>query len=97
VSDLFQEPEDVTPLTIEEKRELIPSHIAFRSELNELEQENIARAQDWALGRRRVLLTEKFIRDLHRRMLGDMRRRYIAALQAADRHDIAALLVFARS
>lgn len=78
MNDLFQEPEDATPLTIEEKRELIPSHIAFRSELNELEQENIARAQDWALGRRRVLLSEKFI-------------------QAADRHDIAALLLFARS
>lgn len=194
MNNLFQEPEDATPLTIEEKRELIPSHIAFRSELNELEQENIARAQDWALGRRRVLLSEKFIQDLHRHMLGDvwrwagryrtsernigiahggipvalrlllddtgawmanqtfsvdeiavrfhhrlvkihpfpngngrharlmadllvmslggarfswgsadlqntgdMRRRYISALQAADRHDIAALLLFARS
>lgn len=74
MSDLFQEPEDATPLTIEERRELIPSHIAFRSELNEAEQANIARGQDWAMSRRRDLLSEKFIRELHRRMLGDVWR-----------------------
>jgi Fic-DOC domain mobile mystery protein B len=72
VSDLFEEPDHATPLTPEERRELIPAHIAYRSELNEAEQENIARAQDWALGRRRDLLTEKFITDLHRRMLGEV-------------------------
>lgn len=74
MSDLFQEPDDATPLTPEERRELIPAHIAYRNELNEAEQENIGRAQDWALGRRRDLLTEKFIKDLHRHMLGDVWR-----------------------
>lgn len=74
MSDLFQEPEDATPLTVQERRELIPAHIAFRSELNQAEQENISRAQDWAMGRRRDLLSEKFIRDLHKRMLGDVWR-----------------------
>jgi Fic-DOC domain mobile mystery protein B len=74
VSDLFEEPDDATPLTPEERRELIPAHIAYRSELNEAEQENIARAQDWALGRKRDPLTEKFTTDLHRRMLGDVWR-----------------------
>ena len=74
MSDLFQEPDDATPLTAEERRELIPAHIAYRSELNEAEQDNIGRAQDWALGRRRDLLTEKFIKDLHRHMLGDVWR-----------------------
>ena len=54
--------------------DLIPSHIAFRRELNEAEQENIARAHGWALSRSRDLLSEKFIRDLHRRMLGDVWR-----------------------
>jgi fido (protein-threonine AMPylation protein) len=53
VSDLFAEPDDATPLTPEERRELIPAHIAYRSELNEAEQENIMRGQDWAFGRRR--------------------------------------------
>lgn len=75
MSDLFEEPDQATELTPEERRELIPTHIAYRSELNEAEQENIVRGQDWALGRhRRDLLTEKFITDLHRRMLGDVWR-----------------------
>jgi fido (protein-threonine AMPylation protein) len=74
VGDTFDQPDDATPLTPEEMRGLIPAHIAYRRELNEVEQENIARAQDWALGRRRELLTEKFIKDLHRKMLGDVWR-----------------------
>jgi len=55
-------------------RELIPAHIAYRRELNAAEQENIARAQDWALNRRRDPLSEKFVKELHRRMLGDVWR-----------------------
>lgn len=74
MNDLPDEREDATPLTPEERRELIPAHITYRSELNEAEQGNIVRAQDWALSRRRDLLTEKFIVDLHRRMLGDVWR-----------------------
>lgn len=70
--DLFDEPEHATPLTPEEMRDLIPAYIAYRSELNEAEQENIARALAWALSRKRDLLSEKFIRDLHRRMLGNV-------------------------
>ncbi len=72
MGDLFRQPDDATPLTPEERRELIPAHIAYRRELNEAEQDNIGRAQDWALGRCRDLLTEKFIKDLHRHMLGDV-------------------------
>jgi Fic-DOC domain mobile mystery protein B len=72
VSGLFDQPEHATPLTAEEMRELIPAHIAFRSELNEAEQDNIERAQDWALARNRDPLTDKFITGLHRRMLGDV-------------------------
>jgi len=72
--ELFQGPEDATPLTPEERTDIIPAHIAYRAELNAAEQENIARGQDWALARKRDLLTEKFIRDLHRRMFGDVWR-----------------------
>jgi len=72
VSDLFDGPEHATPLTVEKRRELIPAYIAYRSELNEAEQENIARAQDWALRRKRDPLTEKFVKELHRRMLGEV-------------------------
>ena len=74
MSDLFDEPDHATPLTPEEKRELIPAHIAYRGELNEAEQENIIRGQEWAFARGRDLLSEKFIKDLHKRMLGDVWR-----------------------
>lgn len=74
MSDLFEEPDDATPLTPGEQRELIPAHIAYRRELNDAEQENIARGQDWALKSRRDPLSEKFITDLHKRMLGDVWR-----------------------
>ena len=76
MSDLFDEPDDAaTPLSPEEKRDLIPSYIAFRSELNLAEQTNIAAGQAWALERRHPdLLSERFIKNLHRRMLGDVWR-----------------------
>ena len=74
MTDPFEQPDDATPLTPEEMRELIPAHIAYRRELNEAEQENIARAQDWALNRRRDPLSEKFVKELHRRMLGEVWR-----------------------
>jgi Fic-DOC domain mobile mystery protein B len=76
VSDISAEPgEASTPLTPEEMRDLIPAHIAHRRDLNAAEQENIARGQEWAMdGRRRDLLSDQFIRDLHRRMLGDVWR-----------------------
>ena len=74
MNDLFEEPDDAaTPLTSEERRDLIPSHIAYRSELNAAELDNIARGRAWALiFRRREILREHFILDLHRRMLGDV-------------------------
>ncbi len=74
MSDIFDQPDDAaTPLTAEEICDLIPPHIADRDDLNEAEQENIVRGQTWALGRRRRdTLSEKFIRDLHKRMFGEV-------------------------
>ena len=76
MSDIFDQPDDAaTPLTPEETRELIPAHISDRADLNEAEQENITRGQAWALGRRRRdTLSEKFIKDLHKQMLGEVWR-----------------------
>jgi fido (protein-threonine AMPylation protein) len=75
VSGIFEEPDSATPPTPEEMRDLIPAHIAYRRELNEAEQENIARAEEWALSRRRRdLPTKKFVKDLHKHMLGDVWR-----------------------
>ena len=71
---LFEQAPDATPLTPEEMRDLIPAHITFRAELNAAERDNIARGQDWALARRRDLLTEAFVTSLHRRMFGDVWR-----------------------
>jgi len=85
VDDLFEQADDATPLTPEEQRELIPAHIAYRRELNEAEQENISRGQDWAFARRRNLLTEKFVTDLHKQMLGDVWR-WAGKFRRSDRN-----------
>ena len=85
MSDLFEPPEDATPLTPEEMRDLIPAHISSRHELNAAEQENILRGQDWALGRRREPLSEKFIRDLHKQMLGEVWR-WAGDFRASERN-----------
>lgn len=59
-----------TPLGPEEREGLIPSYITLRSELNAAEQENILEAEAWAFRRRRDVLNQKFLDDLHRRMYG---------------------------
>jgi len=67
-----QEPEHATPLTAEEREGLIPSHVTLRSELNELEQQNILEADTWASLRKRDPVGEPFGRNLHRRMFRDV-------------------------
>jgi Fic-DOC domain mobile mystery protein B len=57
-----------TPLTPEERDALIPSYITQRRELNEVEQIGIADADRWAFSRRRDVLSEEFLCQLHRRM-----------------------------
>lgn len=59
-----------TPLTEEELEQLIPSYITLRHELNEAEQANILEAEDWAFSRKRDALSERFLDNLHKRMLG---------------------------
>jgi fido (protein-threonine AMPylation protein) len=68
MTDLFDADDNATPLTPEERNALIPTHVALRSELNELEQQNIAEADLWAFARKRRVLDEAFLRGLHRRM-----------------------------
>lgn len=61
-----------TPLDPNEIEGLIPSHIRTQEELNEWEQANIGRAVAWlASARKRDVLSEEFVRDLHRRMFND--------------------------
>lgn len=70
MSGLDQQPDNATPLTAEEREGLIPSHVALRRELNELEQQNILEANTWVFGRKRNPVDEGFGRHLHRRMFG---------------------------
>jgi Fic-DOC domain mobile mystery protein B len=67
--DLFaDDDEGNTPLTMEEREALIPSYITLRNELNEVEQLNITEAEQWAFSRARNVLSEDFLKSLHRRM-----------------------------
>ncbi|MGB7034918.1 MAG: mobile mystery protein B [Xanthobacteraceae bacterium] len=72
MSGPLDQPEHATPLTPEEREGLIPSHVILRSELNELEQQNILEAVTWASLRRRSPVDEPFGRNLHRRMFRDV-------------------------
>ena len=63
-----------TPLDAEERQQLIPSYITLRRELNEAKQINIAHAAKWLSSRRGDLLDESFLRELHRRMFGQVWR-----------------------
>jgi Fic-DOC domain mobile mystery protein B len=57
-----------TPLTPQEREDLIPTYITRRSELNEAEQLGIDDADAWAFSRKRDVLSEEFLRELHRHM-----------------------------
>jgi Fic-DOC domain mobile mystery protein B len=67
---LLEQDDASTPLTPDERAELILSYITQRRELNEAEQANIVEAELWALTRKRDVLSERFLRQLHKRMFG---------------------------
>jgi len=72
---LFENDDDAnTPLTAEEREQLIPSYITLRHELNEAEQVNIGKALRWTAQRRRDVLDQSFLDELHKRMFGDVWR-----------------------
>jgi Fic-DOC domain mobile mystery protein B len=64
-----------TPLDEDEKEGLLIPTIATREELDEFEQQNIEEALQWTLTRSfktEIVLTEKFICNLHKRMYGSV-------------------------
>ncbi|MGZ0018158.1 mobile mystery protein B [Nitrosomonas sp. wSCUT-2] len=72
---LFIDDDDAnTPLTAEEREQLIPAYITLRHELNEAEQINIGQALRWTTALKRDVLDQKFLRQLHKRMFGDVWR-----------------------
>lgn len=75
MSGAADEPDGATPLDPDEREGLRFRHITTRGELNELEQANVESGLLWlARRRRRDVLTERFMRELHRRLFGEVWR-----------------------
>jgi Fic-DOC domain mobile mystery protein B len=76
MSDLFHEPNAATLLAPAEREGLRQSWITHRRDLNEAEQENIAKGAAWGRRRRGTsaadLLENRFVQQLHKRMLGEV-------------------------
>ena len=73
------EPSGATPLEDEDLQGLIPFYVASRSDLNQVEFENIARALPWAYhraisGGHREILNFSFMLEIHKRMFSDVWR-----------------------
>ena len=67
--------EGQTPLDEDEKEGLKIKTITTQGELDELEQLNIEKAVEWTIHanlKPNKILTEKFVKDLHKRMYGDV-------------------------
>lgn len=65
----FQYAPGATPLDPDEAAGLIPSHIATQGDLNVWEEANILQGARWAMRqKKRDLLDEGFLRDLHNQM-----------------------------
>ena len=77
MTGIFDGPADSTPLEIDGQEALIPTWIASRSDLNNAEQANIAKATTWAFGHRWNVadLDQRWLMGLHHRMFRDVWRR----------------------
>lgn len=74
-TDLFQEPNDATPLDPALRGDLIQTWVTTRADLNEVEEENIVKGAAWARRRRggpEALLNEDFSKNLHKQMFGEV-------------------------
>lgn len=72
-------PDGATPVSEEESVDLIPTFVATRADLNLVEQVGIGAARTWAArspAARTVesILSEQFVRNLHRQMFGKVWR-----------------------
>ena len=82
---LFGQDDTATPVSPEERADLIPAYVTTRAELNEAEQANIIKAALWAHGRRRDVLDDLFLIRLHKRMLGEVWR-WAGAYRRSERN-----------
>ncbi len=66
-------PYGATPIDADEMAQLIPKHIKYLSELNELEQKNISNAILWlSRSRKKDFFSISFIMKLHNKMFEDV-------------------------
>lgn len=73
MDNLFETDDAATPLSDEEKQGLIPTWITLRSELNEVERAGIIKAEQWVFAKnQKNILTEDFIKKLHKKMFEDV-------------------------
>ena len=75
MNNFVDEPDGATPLDPNELDGLKFKHITTHDELNELEQINIQNGLTWLRRRRNVdVLSERFTRELHRNLFGEVWR-----------------------
>jgi len=76
--DVAGDPVGATPLDATDIAGLIPTWVATRGDLDQVEQENIAKALVWSVAHGpetlAALLSDDMLRSLHRRMFGDVWR-----------------------
>jgi Fic-DOC domain mobile mystery protein B len=87
MSDPLFDPGDdaATPLTPDERAQLIPTYITTRAQLNEAEQLNITEADLWAFTRKRDVLNEDVLVNLHKRMFRRVWK-WAGAFRATERN-----------
>lgn len=84
-------PDDIdgqTPLDEDEREELKIKSISLRSELDEFEQQSIEKAMLWLRSKKltaAAILSEKFVKELHRRMYADVWK-WAGHFRAADKN-----------
>ena len=75
-----------TPIDADEAAGLLPSHITTQGDLNTWEEANILQGEHWAFRqKRRELLEEGFVRDLHRKMF-DKTWRWAGAFRSSNKN-----------
>jgi fido (protein-threonine AMPylation protein) len=76
MTDLFQEPDDGTPLDPAQRDGLLQTWVTNRKDLNEAEEENIVKGAAWARrrrgGRAIDLLSDDYVKTLHTQMFGEV-------------------------
>jgi Fic-DOC domain mobile mystery protein B len=76
VTDLFHDPPNSTPLDPSLRKDLVPTWVRTRADLNEAEQANILKGAAWARRRKKAtvldLLREDYVKQLHREMFGSV-------------------------